>query len=1217
MPNRIAGITIEIGADTTALSKALKDTNKDISAAQSSLRDVNKLLKFDPKNTELLSQKQQYLTQAIEGTKKKLDTEKEALEQLKAGPQTEETVKQQENLTREISATESQLNKLKDQYSEFGSVAGQKIQSVGKSIQDVGGKIQKVGGSLTKFVTVPLTGAAAAAGASWKEVDEAMDTVTTKTGQTGKSLQELQEAAEDIANTIPVSFQEAADAVGEVNTRFGLTGKACQDLSTQFTKFAKLNGTAVSDSVDKVQKTMDAFGVSSSKASAVLDLFTKVGQDTGISMDTLESDLTNNATAFQSLGMDIDDSAKLMGKLEKSGVSTSVVLTGLSKVQINAAKDGRSMADELSMALSDSQSAIDIFGSKAGIKLYESFENGTLSVNDFVGAAGGLDDTLGTVSNTFEETLNPADQMQVTLNNLKTIGYDIVNAAGPMLADIMGDIRDAAEDLKEKWEDLTPAQQEAAIKIAAVAAAAGPAISTVGTLTKGIGSLTEGIGKLVGKGSAEKALSGIGVSAGMSTTAVLGIAGAMGAAGVAAGVMAGKLWENSTEAGSAQKEIDKLTDSVKGHNSELDDSVQKSKDTIKSYEDQSEMVDQLKGRMEQLQGQTSLTASEQDEMRGAVDTLNGLYPDLGLQIDNVTGKLTEESTARLDNVDSMMKEATAAAMQEVITDLVKKRVQAEMDLKDLQDKQQEAYDAYSEKQSDLQKQALDTGTAEIALNNDRLGALNEANAAVDAQKEKVQEVNDQLNTARDVYNEVSGAISNTTQATNEQGEAQNSLNGGITAGIGAIGELNGANQENNDTTHTLTDEQKALIDAYNEAAQSALDSANSQVGAFDKIKSDSDVTLSSMEKGLESQTKAFSNYASNMNSLTKYAASTGNSNLLSLLSTIGDMGIKGADYLQQLTDAAEKNNGSLEEILSDYGSANEAKEEFAESIAGMKSAASTGTTSIADEIKGKSGTLAKAGESAGESAAQGVDSGMQSGDAKGAAEGMMSDAKSGVTSGGAGMAKEAAAQARETAVKMAATITASTTRAKVATAGMMKAIQNTVKSGMAPVPSLMSKPIGHGVTQMRAELSSAVRTARSEVAQLKSAFSGVEFSFKKHIDVPHFSMHGSFNAQTGQVPSVSTSWYAKAMHEAILLNGATIFGAMNGNLLGGGERGSEMVLSPEYLMRMIQEAQAGAPAAGAVPQTVYVDMTVNGSEDPEAFGESFGRALQRYARMGG
>lgn len=81
MANRIKGITVEIGGDTTGLDKALKSVNSNIKNTQSQLKDVNSLLKLDPSNTTLLAQKQKLLKSAISETKNKSDTLKEAQKQ--------------------------------------------------------------------------------------------------------------------------------------------------------------------------------------------------------------------------------------------------------------------------------------------------------------------------------------------------------------------------------------------------------------------------------------------------------------------------------------------------------------------------------------------------------------------------------------------------------------------------------------------------------------------------------------------------------------------------------------------------------------------------------------------------------------------------------------------------------------------------------------------------------------------------------------------------------------------------------------------------------------------------------------------------------------------------------------------------------------------------------------------------------------------------------
>lgn len=109
--NRIRGITVEIGGDTTKLQTALKGVNTEIRNTQSQLKDVEKLLKLDPGNTELIAQKHRLLAQAVSETREKLETLKTAQqvdEALRNG-----TISQQQydGLQREIVDTEQELRR--------------------------------------------------------------------------------------------------------------------------------------------------------------------------------------------------------------------------------------------------------------------------------------------------------------------------------------------------------------------------------------------------------------------------------------------------------------------------------------------------------------------------------------------------------------------------------------------------------------------------------------------------------------------------------------------------------------------------------------------------------------------------------------------------------------------------------------------------------------------------------------------------------------------------------------------------------------------------------------------------------------------------------------------------------------------------------------------------------------------------------------------------
>ena len=153
--SRIKGITIEIGGDTTNLQKSLKSVDSALKTTQDNLKDINKLLKMDPTNVNLLKQKQENLSNAITDTKDRLKVLKDAYKELgKEG--TPEAQEQQKALAREISETESKLKSLKAEMKDFGSVAKQELQYAGEAVKDVGDKMQNAGKGLTAKLTAPI-----------------------------------------------------------------------------------------------------------------------------------------------------------------------------------------------------------------------------------------------------------------------------------------------------------------------------------------------------------------------------------------------------------------------------------------------------------------------------------------------------------------------------------------------------------------------------------------------------------------------------------------------------------------------------------------------------------------------------------------------------------------------------------------------------------------------------------------------------------------------------------------------------------------------------------------------------------------------------------------------------------------------------------------------------------------------------------------------------
>lgn len=502
---KIRGITIELDGDASGLMKSLQEVNKSLKNTQSQLRDVNKALKLDPGNTELLAQKQHYLTEAIDETKEKLRQEETIMRQLKEQAASGvDNVDQQNALQREIIETTNALKDLEEQAKQSASVLGTQMQQAGEKIKGVGDKISSVGTGMTKTVTAPIVAVGAASVAAFSEVDSALDTVVKKTGATGDAMAEMEEIVKDISTEVPTDFDSVGNAVGEVNTRFGVTGKSLKDLSESFIKFSNLNDTDVSSSIDNVQKVAAAYNITVADTPALLDTLNATGQATGISMDNLSQLLVSNAAAMTQMGFSASDAAKFLGQCEMSGTDTSAVMTGLSK----ALKTATSKGIPLKQALSDLQNqminassdteglsiAYDYFGAKAAPKIYEACKNGTLS---FAELGTSLQDNLGSVDDTFDNTLDGIDNMTTATNAMKIAGAELGESISNVVAPILKDVAQVVREFSKWFGALPDGAKETIVRIAALIALIGPALVIIGKITTGIGSIVSIGGKLV------------------------------------------------------------------------------------------------------------------------------------------------------------------------------------------------------------------------------------------------------------------------------------------------------------------------------------------------------------------------------------------------------------------------------------------------------------------------------------------------------------------------------------------------------------------------------------------------------------------------------------------------------------------------------------------------------------------------------------------------
>lgn len=342
-----------------------------------------------------------------------------------------------QKLARKIQDVSGELNENKQKL----DAAERAANSFGNELDEAEDKAEKASdgftvmkGVLSNLVTKGLELAAEGVQKlydSYMEYDNGADTIIAKTGATGKAAESLQKVYKNVSKSVPGSFEDIGTAVGEINTRFGLTDGALEDLSTKFIKFAELNDTDVNSSVDSVQKSLEAFGLDAKEAGGVLDTLNKVGQDSGIAMETLTTSLFENASSFSQMGLDIHQSAGFLGEVEKSGVATQVAMTALSKASQYAAEENKPLADilekttqKMANAKTDAeglQIAYDVFGKKAGAKIYEACKTGSLSFDDLAKA---MENNAGSIDSTYEATQDGMDKIKLALQSAKASAGD-------------------------------------------------------------------------------------------------------------------------------------------------------------------------------------------------------------------------------------------------------------------------------------------------------------------------------------------------------------------------------------------------------------------------------------------------------------------------------------------------------------------------------------------------------------------------------------------------------------------------------------------------------------------------------------------------------------------------------------------------------------------------------------------------------------------------
>ena len=329
--SKIRGITIEIGGDTTKLDKALGSVGKKVRDTQAELREVNKLLKLDPTNTEALAQKQTLLKDAISETKEKLDilktAESQVQEQFKNGKVSEE---QYQALKREIGRTEIELANLEETAKQTDTAIaqlGKKAELSGKDLEDAKEKAASLDEKLDGL-TDAAKNAATALGAGFvaaatyatkfeTDCDQALNTVITQTGVADAEVEGLEETLLNIyKNNFGEDINDIATAMSAVKQQTGLADEELQKTTETALLMRDTFDIDVNEGIRGVNAMMKQFGISAEEAYNLL----AQGAQNGLNQNgDLADQLAEYATYYADLGISAEEAFNMMANGAKNG----------------------------------------------------------------------------------------------------------------------------------------------------------------------------------------------------------------------------------------------------------------------------------------------------------------------------------------------------------------------------------------------------------------------------------------------------------------------------------------------------------------------------------------------------------------------------------------------------------------------------------------------------------------------------------------------------------------------------------------------------------------------------------------------------------------------------------------------------------------------------------------------------------------------------------
>ena len=1163
--SRIKGITVEIDGNVTGLEKALKSVNSTIKTTQSQLKDVERLLKLDPTHTELLSQKQKLLKESISATKEKLDALKQAQEQAKQQMENGTLGKDKyDALQREIVETEQELQRLAREAAE-ANTALTKIGEAGKTLENVGNKMSSVGSSLTRNVTMPIVAIGTAAVKTTADFDEAMSQVAAVSGATGKDFDALREKAREMGAKTKFSATEAANAMNYMAMAGWKTEDMLQGIDG-IMNLAAASGEDLATTSDIVTDALTAFGLSASDSGHFADVLAAASANANTNVSMLGESFKYAAPVAGALGISAEDTSVALGLMANAGIKASQSGTALRTGLTNLAKPTKQMQtymDKYGISLvSNADGSINLRDTM--ISLREKM--GDLSETEQAAAASAIfgknsmagwlaiinasDEDFDKLTGAIDNCDGSAEQMALTMQDnlsgqitilksaLQELAIQIGDALMPTIRKIVAKI----QEFVEKLQGMDEGTRNTILKIAAFAAAIGPALVVVGKLTTAVGKGMQAVSSL-GKGILTFVNQAkLGVGAGGKLAGAIASIGPYGWAIIAVVALLTAafvhLWKNNEE---FRAKVTAIWESVKAKFAEA---AQKITDAINSlgfdFKDLGEAIkaawDWLCNALEPLV--TAVIQSIGDSLESIIDVVTGI---IEIVVGLIKGFKDGDWTVFLNG------------LSDLFTGVINALLIPFRALFSLFGIEIDKFDGdWGALWGGIKLMFEDIWNG---IKNFFVGIWNGIKNTVST---VVTAIGSAISTAwnavkttfQNIWNGIAGFFSGIWEG----------IKNVVQVGIMFIGELfSAAFQIITLPFRFIWENCKEIVFAAWEAIKTGVSNAINAVKTtletvWNAIWSVLSPIIDTIKTGITTAWNAIKDGVTTAVQTLQNTLQTVWNAIWSVLSPIIDTiktgittawnGIKDA-----VTTTVNTLKTTLETVWNAIWSV------LSPIIDGIKigittawDTIKTGVTTAVDTIKTTVTTVWTSIKDTLSPILDGIKTGIST---------AWDAAKTAVTN---------------TLNTIKTTVSSVWTTVKSTVSTAVDSVKNTISNGFNAAKTTVSNIFNNIKTSISNALNNAKNTVSNVINSIKSKFN-FSWSLPK-LKMPHLSISGHFSINPPSVPHFSISWYKKAMENGMILNGPTIFGQQGNTLLAGGEAGSEAVVGTQSLMEMIRDAVA-------------------------------------------